>query len=109
MRREMLLGVVSLLMLAVVLAAEPQAPAAAPPKEASASQAAAGTPGTRVAVIHFQRAVIENSEGKKAQEKFMAEVNKREKEIVDKQKSMTEAQTKLQNGEKTLSDSAKAD
>jgi Skp family chaperone for outer membrane proteins len=109
MRREMLLGVVSLLMLGVVLAAEPQAPAATPPKEAPVTQAAAGTPGTRVAVIHFQRAVIENSEGKKAQDRFMGEVNKREKEIVDKQKSMTEAQTKLQNGEKTLSDNAKAD
>jgi Skp family chaperone for outer membrane proteins len=99
MRREMLLGVISLLMLAVVLAAEPQAPAAA----------AAGNPGTRVAVVDFQKAVTENSEGKKAQEKFLGELNKREKEFQDKQKALTETQTKLQNGEKTLSDSAKGD
>jgi outer membrane protein len=74
-----------------------QAPAVAPP--------AAG----RVAVVDFQRAVTENSEGKKAQEKFMAELNKRQKEFEDKQKTLTEAQTKLQNGDKTLNESAKGE
>ena len=39
--------------------------------------AATAQPGAgRVAVVDFQRAVVENSEGKKAQEKFMGEVNK---------------------------------
>jgi len=63
----------------------------------------------RVAVVDTQRAVTENSEGKKAQEKFMAELNKRQKEFEDKQKVMADSQTKLQNGDKTLSDAAKGD
>jgi len=71
---------------------------------------AAGSPGAgRVAVVDFQKAVTENSEGKKAQEKFMAELNRRQKEFEDKQKTMTDAQTKLQTGDKALSDTAKAD
>ena len=39
----------------------------------------------------------------------MSELNRRQKEFEDKQKAMTDAQTKLQNGDKTLSDTAKAD
>lgn len=108
MRREMLIGIVSLLLFGAALAAEPQASAAAPPKEAPA-QTAAASPATRVAVVNFQKAVTDNSEGKKAQEKFVAELNKREKEFQDKQKALADTQTKLQNGEKTLSDSAKGD
>jgi len=72
-----------------------------------ASAAAQG--GGRVAVVDFQKAVTENAEGKKAQEKFVAELNKRQKEFEDKQKALTEAQTKLQNGDKALSDATKAD
>src|SRR5262245_47064262 len=94
MRRLSLLIVIGLLLPAALFA---QAPAA-------------GTPGAgRVAVVDFQRAVTENSEGKKAQEKFMAELNRRQKDFEDKQKTMTDAQTKLQNGDKALSDPAKAD
>jgi outer membrane protein len=69
----------------------------------------AQTPAGRVAVVDFQRAVTENSEGKKAQEKFMAELNKRQQEFEQKQKTLTDTQTKLQNGDKTLNDAAKAD
>jgi Skp family chaperone for outer membrane proteins len=81
------------------------------PIAAIAQQApAAGGPGAgRVAVVDFQKAVTENSEGKKAQEKFMAELNRRQKDFEDKQKTMTDAQTKLQNGDKALSEPAKAD
>ena len=75
MRREILIGILSLLMLAAVLVAQPQAPAAGAGKDAASPQG----PGTRVAVVDFQRAFTENSEGKKAQEKFMAELSKREK------------------------------
>src|SRR5262249_6376912 len=72
--------------------------------------AAAGGPGAgRVAVVDFQKAVTENSEGKKAQEKFMAELNRRQKDFEDKQKTMTDAQTKLQTGDKALKETAKAD
>jgi Skp family chaperone for outer membrane proteins len=73
--------------------------------QAPAAAAAAG----RVAVVDFQRAVTENSEGKKAQEKFVAELNKRQKDFEDKQKTLADAQTKLQTGDKALSDTAKAD
>jgi outer membrane protein len=71
--------------------------------------AAAANPSGRVAVVDFQRAITENSDGKKAQEKFVAELTKRQKEFDDKQKSLTDAQTKLQTGDKALSDTAKAD
>jgi outer membrane protein len=82
-------------------AALAQTPAAAP--------AGGGTGAGRVAVVDFQKAVTENAEGKKAQERFMAELNKRQKDFEDKQKSMTDMQTKMQNGDKALSDPAKAD
>ena len=96
MRKASLIVLVGLLVPAALFA---QAPAAA------AGAAGAG----RVAVVDFQRAITENSEGKKAQEKFLGELNKRQKEFEDKQKAMTDAQTKLQNGDKALSDTAKAD
>jgi Skp family chaperone for outer membrane proteins len=95
MRNVTVLLVIGLLLPAALLA---QAPAAGAP-------AGAG----KVAVVDFQKAVTENSEGKKAQEKFMGELNKRQKEFEDKQKAMTDAQTKLQNGDKALSETAKAD
>jgi outer membrane protein len=102
MRKLSLVVLIGLLLPAAVFA---QAPAAGAP----ASPAAAGAPGAgRVAVVDFQRAVTENAEGKKAQEKFMGELNRRQKDFEDKQKTMTDAQTKLQTGDKALSDDAKA-
>ncbi len=94
MRKVSVLVLIVLLLPAALLA---QAPAAAAP--------GAG----RVAVIDFQRAVTENADGKKAQEKFMGELNKRQKEFEDKQKALTDAQTKLQTQDKVLSDAVKAD
>jgi len=70
---------------------------------------AASGQGGRVAVMDFQKAVTENTEGKKAQEKFRAELEKRQGDFEAKQKAMTEMQTKLQNGDKALNDAAKAD
>jgi outer membrane protein len=93
MRRLSLSALIALLLPVAVLAQAPAAPAVA----------------GRVAVVDFQRAVVENGEGKKAQEKFMAEFNKRQQEFEGKQKSMTDMQTRLQTGEKALSDAAKAD
>jgi outer membrane protein len=93
MRKVSLVVLIGLLLPAALLA---QAPAAAP---------AAG----KVAVVDFQKAVTENSDGKKAQEKFMGELNKRQKDFEDKQKLLTETQTKLQTGDKTLNDATKAD
>src|SRR5215510_8141657 len=97
MRKLSLVVLIGLLLPAAVFA---QAPAAG---------ATASTGAGRVAVVDFQRAVTENAEGKKAQERFMAELNRRQKEFEDKQKTMTDAQTKLQTGDKALSETAKAD
>jgi len=77
---------------------------------AQAQAPAAGGPvAGRVAVVDFQKAVVDNAEGKKAQEKYMAELAKRQKDFEEKQKAMVDAQTKLQNGDKTLNDTAKTD
>src|ERR1700693_6418699 len=100
MRKVSLVVLIGLLLPAALLA---QAPAAAP-KEASAAVGAG-----RVAIVDFQKAITENADGKKAQDKFMAELNKRQKDFEDKQKSLTETQTRLQNGDKTLNDATKAD
>jgi Skp family chaperone for outer membrane proteins len=84
-------------------------PAALPAQAPAASPAAGAAGAGKVAVVDFQKAVTENTEGKKAQEKFMGELNKRQKDFEDKQKAMTDAQTKLQTGDKALSETAKAD
>lgn len=96
MRKVSLVVLIGLLLPAALLAQAPAAPAA-------------GAGAGKVAVVDFQKAVTENSDGKKAQEKFMGELNKRQKDFEDKQKLLTETQTKLQNGDKTLNDATKAD
>jgi len=115
MRKTILISIFLILLPAALLAqgqAQPPAqPAAQPPapqapKETSA--AASGNSG-RVAVVDFQKAVFENTEGKKAQEKLMGEVNKRQKDFEEKQKTLSDAQNKLQTQDKALSDTAKAD
>src|SRR5438093_4224215 len=106
MRKITIVGLI-LLPAALFAQAPPPAPAAQAPKETSAAAAPAGA--GRVAVVDFQKAVVENAEGKKAQEKFMAEVNKRQKDFEGKQKSLTDAQTKLQNQAQVLTDTVKAD
>src|SRR5438552_16883711 len=104
MRRVIVVSLVSILLPAALLAQAAPAQQAAASKEGSASVGAG-----RVAVVDFQKAVTENSEGKKAQEKFMAELNKRQKEFEDKQKALSEAQNKLQTQDKVLSDTVKGD
>src|SRR5258706_12821191 len=73
------------------------------------AQAAAAPVGGRVAVLDFQKAVTENADGKKAQEKFLAVFGERQKDFEAKQKALADNQTKLQSGANALSDSAKAD
>jgi len=108
--------IVGLILLPAALFAQAPAPAPAPqapapaaqaPKETSAAAASAGA--GRVAVVDFQKAVVENTEGKKAQERFMAEVNKRQKDFEGKQKSLTDAQNKLQTQAQVLTDTVKGD
>jgi Skp family chaperone for outer membrane proteins len=85
-----------------------QAPATAPASGAPAS-AAAGAGAGKVAVVDLQRAITENADGKKAQEKFKVEFEKRQKDFEDKQKALTDAQNKLQTQDKALSETAKAE
>jgi len=121
MRREILIAFVLILLPAGLLAqppatppqSAPPAPAAAPkqapPPAASSGVAATTAGGSKVAVIDFQRAVTENQEGKKAQDQFLQEVNRRQSEFDKKQKSLDEMQNKLKTQEKVLSDPIKAD
>jgi Skp family chaperone for outer membrane proteins len=100
--RKFSLVMLILLLPAALLAQAPAAPAAA------ASAGPTGEKPGKVAVIDLQKAITENAEGKKAQEKFMVEFNKKQKEFEDKQKAMTDAQTKLQTQDKVLGAEAKA-
>jgi Skp family chaperone for outer membrane proteins len=101
MRKLSLVVLLGLLLPAVLLAQAPASGVTAP--------AAAATGAGRVAVVDLQKAITENAEGKKAQEKFMAEFNKKQQEFDAKQKALNEAQTKLQSGDKAMSDTAKAE
>lgn len=104
MRKTILVSLV-LIALPAALLAQGQAQTPTPP----AAPGATAGPSGRVAVVDFQKAVLENAEGKKAQEKLMAEVSKRQKDFEDKQKSLQDAQNKLQTQNTALSDTAKAD
>jgi len=113
--RKLSLAMLILLLPAALLAQAPAAPAtqdptppATPPAKAPAPAGPAGEKAGKVAVIDLQKAITENAEGKKAQEKFMVEFNKKQKEFEEKQKAMTDAQTKLQTQEKVLQADVKA-
>ncbi len=113
--RKLRLVMLILLLPAALLAQAPAAPAtqdptppATPPAKAPAPAGPAGEKAGKVAVIDLQKAITENAEGKKAQEKFMVEFNKKQKEFEEKQKAMTDAQTKLQTQDKALSAEAKS-
>jgi len=108
-----------ILLPAVVFAQTPSAqpqsaapPPAAPPKltpppAASSGAATTATGGSKVAVIDFQRAITENQEGKKAQDQFLQEINKRQSDFDKKQKSLDEMQNKLKTQEKLLDEAAR--
>ncbi len=87
----------------------PAALCAQAPASGGAASAPAATGAGRVAVVDLQKAITENAEGKKAQEQFMAAFNKKQQEFDTKQKALAEAQTKLQSGDKAMSETAKAD
>ena len=110
MRKIILISLILIALPAALLAqgqAQTPPPAAAP--AAKDNPAAGASTSGKVAVVDFQKAVLENDEGKKAQEKLMAEVSKRQKDFEEKQKSLQDAQNKLQTQDKALSDTAKAD
>jgi Skp family chaperone for outer membrane proteins len=109
MRKLSLVVLIGLLLPAALLAQAPASGNAAPAAAASAPAVQGGAGAGKVAVVDLQKAITENAEGKKAQEKFMAEFNKKQQEFDAKQKALNEAQTKLQSGDKAMSDAAKAD
>src|SRR5215471_69828 len=110
--RKLSLAMLILLLPAALLAQAPPAtdptPPATPPAKAPAPAGPAGEKAGKVAVIDLQKAITENAEDKKAQEKFMVEFNKKQKEFEEKQKAMTDAQTKLQTQDKALQADFKA-
>jgi outer membrane protein len=64
---------------------------------------------SKVAAVDFERAVVQNAEGKKASEKFNAAVQAKQTQLAQRQKDIDDATKKLQNGARTLSDAAKAE
>ena len=62
----------------------------------------------KIAIVDFERAVVESAEGKKASEKFNAALQAKQAELQKQQKDIDDSTKKLQTGERTLSDSAKA-
>ena len=64
---------------------------------------------SNIAVVDFERAVVESAEGKKSSDKFNATVQAKQADLEKKQRELEDLQKKLQAGTRTLSDSAKAD
>ena len=68
-----------------------------------ASASLLGAQLSKIAVVDFERAVVESAEGKKSSDKFNASVQARQTDIEKRQKDLDETQKKLQNGARTLS------
>ena len=64
---------------------------------------------SKIAVVDFERAVVESVEGKKASDGFNAKLQERQKEVEKRQKELEEAQNKLSTQERLLSDAVKLD
>jgi Skp family chaperone for outer membrane proteins len=62
-----------------------------------------------IAVVDFEKAVVESVEGKKSSDKFNATLQARQGEAEKRQKELEDQQRKLQTGARTLSDAAKAE
>jgi outer membrane protein len=63
----------------------------------------------KVAVVDFERAVVESAEGKKSSEKFNTTLQAKQADLEKRQKDIDDSTKKLQNGARTLSDAAKAE
>jgi len=64
---------------------------------------------SKIAVVDFERAVVESVEGKKASAKFNARVEAAQKDIEKRQKELEDQTNKLRTQERVLNDAAKAD
>jgi outer membrane protein len=62
----------------------------------------------KIAVVDFERAVVQSAEGKKSSDKFNATLQSKQADAEKRQKELEDAQRKLQTQERTLNDAAKA-
>src|ERR1051325_2085775 len=63
---------------------------------------------SKVAVVDFEKAIVESVEGKKSSEKFNSTFQNKQSDGEERQKELEDAQKKLQTQERTLSETAKA-
>jgi len=63
---------------------------------------------SRVAVVDFEKAVVESAEGKKSSERFNATLQSKQAEAEKRQKELEDAQKKLQTQGAALNETAKA-
>src|SRR5690349_9042928 len=63
---------------------------------------------SKVAVVDFERALVESVEGKKSSDKFNATLQAKQADGEKRQKELEDAQRKLQTQDRTLSEVAKA-
>src|SRR2546428_1375545 len=63
---------------------------------------------SRIAVVDFEKAVVESAEGKKSSEKFNVALQSKQADAEKRQKELEDGQKKLQTQERTLSETAKA-
>jgi outer membrane protein len=64
--------------------------------------------GAKIAVVDFERAIIESAEGKESSAKFNVKLQEKQKEAENRQKALEAIQTRLQTQDKVLSDAVKA-
>nr|ALS89714.1 TraF: type-F conjugative transfer system pilin assembly protein [uncultured bacterium] len=64
---------------------------------------------SKLAIVDFERAVVQSKEGTKGQEKFNAKTEEWNKKVEAKQKEMEDAQTRLRTQDRVLSEVARAD
>ena len=63
---------------------------------------------SKVAIVDFERALVESVEGKKSSDKFNATLQSKQTDGQKRQQELEDAQKKLQTQERTLSEAAKA-
>ena len=70
--------------------------------------ALARSQSSKIAVVDFEKAIVESVEGKKSSEKFNATLQSKQAEAEKRQKELEDAQKKLQTQGAALSETAKA-
>jgi Skp family chaperone for outer membrane proteins len=63
---------------------------------------------SKVAIVDFEKALVDSTEGKKSSDKFNATLQSKQSDGQKRQQELEDAQKKLQTQERTLSETAKA-